>query len=40
MCAKALQDILSQLRALAPQKRERDRLDELAEKRTRRRATA
>jgi hypothetical protein len=29
MCAKALQDALRELRALAPAKRERDELDEL-----------
>ena len=40
MCAKALQDILSQLRALAPARAERDRIDDLADKRNRRRATA
>ena len=40
MCAKALQDILSQLRTLAPAKAERDRIDDLADKRNRRRATA
>ena len=40
MCAKALQDILGQLRGLAPPKAERDRIDDLADKRNRRRATA
>ena len=40
MCAKALQDILSQLRVLAPARAERDRIDDLADKRNRRRATA
>lgn len=40
MCAKALQDVLGQLRGLAPPRRERDRIDELSEKRGRRRATA
>lgn len=33
MCAKALADVMSQLRALAPPKKEGDRLDDLAERR-------
>ncbi len=40
MCAKSLQDVLGVLRALAPAKPEKDRLDELAAQRSRRRATA
>ena len=33
MCAKALTDILDQLRALAPEKEEGDKLDDLAARR-------
>lgn len=33
MCAKALADVMAQLRALAPPKREGDKLDDLAERR-------
>jgi hypothetical protein len=38
MCAKALLDLMNRLRDLAPPQRERDAIDDLAERRARRRA--
>lgn len=40
MCARALMDALERLQELAPSEKEKDRVDELAEKRDRRRGTA
>lgn len=40
MCARALQDHLERLRELLPPKREKDRADEIAERRKRRLARA
>ena len=40
MCAKALNETMAMIRELAPAKQERDALDEIAERRSRRRAAA